>query len=67
MALGRNAKIELLKRVPLFAGCSKSELRELAMTADEIDLRDGHVLTKEGRPGREMRPGRHPCVPVQPC
>lgn len=54
MALGRNAKIELLKRVPLFAGCSKAELRELALTADEIDLRDGHVLTKEGRPGREF-------------
>ena len=54
MALGRNAKIELLKKVPLFAGCSKSELRELAMTADEIDLREGHVLTKEGRPGREF-------------
>jgi len=54
VALGRNAKIELLKRVPLFAECSKSELRELAMTADEIDLRDGHVLTKEGRPGREF-------------
>ena len=45
MALGRNAKTELLKKVPLFAGCSKAELRELAMTADEIDLRDGHVLT----------------------
>ncbi|HLG07497.1 MAG TPA: cyclic nucleotide-binding domain-containing protein [Gaiellaceae bacterium] len=54
MALGRNAKIELLKRAPLFAGCSKSELRELALTADEIDLRDGHVLTREGRPGREF-------------
>jgi CRP/FNR family cyclic AMP-dependent transcriptional regulator len=54
VALGRNAKIELLKKVPLFAGCSKSELRELAMTADEIDLRDGHVLTKEDRPGREF-------------
>lgn len=54
MALGRNAKIELLKRVPLFAGCSKSELKELAMIADEIDLRDGHVLTREGRPGREF-------------
>ena len=54
MALGRNAKIELLKRVPLFAGCSKSELKELALIADEIDLRDGHVLTREGRPGREF-------------
>jgi len=54
MALGRNAKVELLKKVPLFAGCSKTELRELARTADEIDLRDGHVLTREGRPGREF-------------
>ena len=54
VVLGKNAKIELLKRVPLFAGCSKNELRELALTADEIDLRDGHVLTKEGRPGREF-------------
>jgi len=54
MALGRNAKIDLLKRVPLFAGCSKSELKELATTADEIDLREGRVLTKEGSPGREF-------------
>jgi CRP/FNR family cyclic AMP-dependent transcriptional regulator len=54
VALGRNAKIELLKKVPLFAGCSKSELKELALIADEIDLRDGHVLTREGRPGREF-------------
>jgi len=52
--LGRNAKIDLLKRVPLFAACSKTELRELALRADEIDLRDGHVLTREGRPGREF-------------
>jgi CRP/FNR family transcriptional regulator, cyclic AMP receptor protein len=52
--LGRNAKIDLLKGVPLFAGCSKAELRELAATADEVDLREGHVLTREGRPGREF-------------
>ena len=54
MPLRRDAKIELLKRVPLFAGCSKSELRELAKTADELDLREGTVLTREGRPGREF-------------
>jgi CRP/FNR family cyclic AMP-dependent transcriptional regulator len=54
VALGKNAKIELLKRAPLFAGCSKAELRELALSADELDLRDGHVLTHEGRPGREF-------------
>ena len=54
MALRRDAKIELLKRIPLFSGCSKSELRALASSADELDLREGTILTREGRPGREF-------------
>ena len=54
MALRRDAKVELLKKVPLFSGCSKSELRELAKSADELDVREGTVLTREGRPGREF-------------
>ena len=54
MRLGKNAKIDLLKRVPLFSGCSKSELGALALTADELDLRPDSVLTREGRPGREF-------------
>ena len=54
VALGKNAKIELLKRVPLFAGCTKAELRELAATADEVDLREGTVLTKEGASAHEF-------------
>jgi CRP-like cAMP-binding protein len=54
MRLGRNAKTDLLKQVPLFAGCSKAELQKLAAVADEIDLRNGATLTREGRPGREF-------------
>ena len=54
MPLRRDAKVELLKKVPLFAGCSKSELRELARTADELDVREVTVLTREGRQGREF-------------
>lgn len=54
MRLGRDAKVDLLKSVPLFAGCSKAELRRLAATADEVDLRSGFVLVREGRPGREF-------------
>jgi CRP-like cAMP-binding protein len=54
VALRRDAKVELLKKVPLFAGCSKSELRELAKSADELDVREGTVLTREGRSGREF-------------
>jgi CRP/FNR family transcriptional regulator, cyclic AMP receptor protein len=52
--LGRNAKVDLLKRVPLFAECSKAELDALALTADELDLREGTVLTREGKTGREF-------------
>ena len=52
--LGSNAKIDLLKRVPLFAGCSRQELDALAGIADEIDLREGSTLTREGTPGREF-------------
>lgn len=54
MRLGSNAKIELLKRVPLFSGCSKAELAALAKTADELDLREGKELTREGALGREF-------------
>ena len=54
MALRSNAKVDLLKNVPLFAGCSNAELRRLASIADEIDLREGTVLTREGRTGHEF-------------
>jgi CRP-like cAMP-binding protein len=52
--LRKNAKVELIKRVPLFAECSRKHLAEIAAIADEIDLREGKELTKEGRPGREF-------------
>jgi len=44
----------MLSQVPLFAGCSKNELRTIATLADEIDLRQGKVLTRQGAPGREF-------------
>ena len=52
--LRKNAKIELLKRVPLFEECSRKDLNEIAGIADEIDLRDGKELTRQGGPGREF-------------
>jgi CRP/FNR family transcriptional regulator, cyclic AMP receptor protein len=52
--LGRDSKIDLLKSVPLFSGCSRDECKELAAVADELDLREGTDLTKEGKPGREF-------------
>jgi CRP-like cAMP-binding protein len=52
--LRKNAKVQLIKGVPLFAECSRKDLSEIAGIADEIDLREGKELTKEGRPGREF-------------
>jgi CRP/FNR family transcriptional regulator, cyclic AMP receptor protein len=52
--LRRDAKTELLKKVPLFAGCTKAELRRLAGIADELDVREGTVLTREGSKGHEF-------------
>jgi CRP-like cAMP-binding protein len=52
--LRRDAKIELLKRAPLFAQCSKKELAQVALLADEVDMRMGKTLTTEGEPGREF-------------
>jgi len=52
--LRKNAKVELIRRVPLFADCSKRELAEIAAIADEIVLPDGTTLTREGRTGQEF-------------
>ena len=52
--LHKNAKIELLKRVPLFAGCSKKELAKIALLADELDLPTAREITRQGASGREF-------------
>jgi CRP/FNR family transcriptional regulator, cyclic AMP receptor protein len=52
--LRRNEKVELIKRVPLFSNCSKRELEQIARIADEIDLREGKEMTREGSRGREF-------------
>ncbi len=54
MELGRNAKIDLIRKVPLFARCSRSEVAEVAKIADEIDVAEDKQLTREGDRGREF-------------
>jgi CRP-like cAMP-binding protein len=52
--LRKNAKVELISRVPLFAGCSKRELGEIASLADELVLPTGRKLAAEGATGHEF-------------
>jgi CRP-like cAMP-binding protein len=52
--LRKNAKLELIKRVPLFSNCSKRELDEIAGIADELSIPEGKELTREGATGHEF-------------
>jgi len=52
--LGGNQKIDLIRKVPLFARCSRAELKEIALLADEIDLHEGKEMTRQGALGREF-------------
>jgi CRP/FNR family cyclic AMP-dependent transcriptional regulator len=52
--LHKDTKVELLRGVPLFSGCSKAELQQIASLADELDLSEGATLIREGERGREF-------------
>ena len=54
MRIGKNAKIELIKNIPLFARLSRKELAEVAALADEIDFPGGKEIIREGERGREF-------------
>jgi CRP/FNR family transcriptional regulator, cyclic AMP receptor protein len=52
--LRKDAKIDLIKHVPLFERCSKRELNQIASIADEIEVPADWNLTKEGGTGAEF-------------
>jgi CRP-like cAMP-binding protein len=54
MRLGKDGKVELIKKVPLFSKLSKKNLEEVAHIADELDLPLGKVMAEEGDRGREF-------------
>jgi len=54
VALRRDAKAEMLRRVPLLSRCSKRDLRDVASLAEERTLEPGVELTREGDPGLEF-------------
>jgi CRP/FNR family cyclic AMP-dependent transcriptional regulator len=52
--LGKNGKIDLIKRVPLFSRCTKKELAAIAGEADELVLPEGRTLSRQGASGSEF-------------
>lgn len=47
-------KTDQLKQVPLFARCSKDELRILATNTDEVSIEAGRTLIAQGRPNHSF-------------
>ena len=54
MRLHKDAKVDLISGVPLFATCSKKELRMIANLADQVEWPEGKTVIQEGRPGSEF-------------
>lgn len=50
----KDAKLESLARVPLFAGLGKRELQRVGQLTDLMDLPAGRVLMRQGEWGSEM-------------
>jgi CRP/FNR family transcriptional regulator, cyclic AMP receptor protein len=52
--LRKDAKVELIRQVPLFSQLSKAELAEVARLADEVDFNEGKRFMREGQRGSEF-------------
>jgi CRP-like cAMP-binding protein len=54
MARTTDPKLELIAAVPLFTGFNRREIEAVGRIMDEIDVKAGRVLTREGASGREF-------------
>jgi CRP-like cAMP-binding protein len=52
--LRADAKVELIRGLPLFELCSKRDLRQIAALAEERRVEAGTELIREGEPGSEF-------------
>ena len=43
-------KVQMLKKVPLFAHCSPTSLESVTGNTDEVDVEQGRTLIKQGEP-----------------
>ena len=48
-----NPRVGAISRLEPFAGCSPDELERVARHSDDVDLREGQILMREGTSGRE--------------
>ena len=49
--MATDERLELLRMVPLFKGLGPPEIERLGELAEEFDVPDGQVLTRQGETG----------------
>jgi len=54
LSIKRDQKIDLLKKVPMFSNLSNRQLIEIAKHAQQVSVKAGEVLTKQGSRGWEF-------------
>ena len=54
MAKHTDPKLTLIASVPLFTGFNRREIEAVGRLMDEVDVKDGRVLMREGAAGREF-------------
>ena len=52
--MAKDERVERLRAVPLFAGCSDKQLRFIASRVEDLDLPQGKTLTEQGKSGGEF-------------
>ena len=50
----KDARVELLRRVPLFSTCTDKQLAFIATRVEDVDLPSGKVLCEEGKSGGDF-------------
>ena len=54
LSIKRDKKIDLLKKVPMFSNLSNRQLIEIAKHAQQVSVKAGEVLAKQGSKGWEF-------------
>ena len=52
--MARDEKLDLLRRIPLFAGFDRQHVERLGMLTEEVDVPAGKVLIRQGELGDDL-------------
>jgi CRP/FNR family transcriptional regulator, cyclic AMP receptor protein len=52
--MAKDERVDRLRRVPMFSGCSEKQLQFIATRVEDVDIPAGRVLTEEGQSGGEF-------------